>query len=199
MIIAKIINKNNIIKIKGFKVKNFLVKRITKRTEKIEVGFNHIKPKDIRAMPKTQLKAYALEMYRLTRTTSTLEPAVTWYPQNTQEIIVENEIIPIRHQNSTKKETVPCPAISDALIGRKAGKTSKYHYVHWNTKNQQWRAAVKILNKTNLVGSFNPDDEKRAAFAIDSFLDGFGDVKRPRNRDEHPEIMEMYNDSKDNK
>lgn len=75
-------------------------------------------------------------------------------------------------------------------LGTKTGKTSKYHYIDHLKKGGKFRAKVRIDNTIINLGLFV--NEIDAALAVDAQLDELIDKKRPRNRDEFPEVMEAY-------
>lgn len=65
------------------------------------------------------------------------------------------------------------------LTGAKTGKTSKYHYTFFHTASGKYAI-------THTKGVY--DNEIQAAIASDDYLDFRGDTKKPRNRDEFPEL-----------
>ena len=75
------------------------------------------------------------------------------------------------------------PVHNNMPIGTKRGKTSKYHYVYWNKNHRKW---VVVMDKRHF------DSEVEAALYSDALLDKRGDTLRPRNRNKHPEIRELY-------
>ncbi len=76
-------------------------------------------------------------------------------------------------------------------IGVKIGVSSKYHYISFNHRMRKapWCASVKIKGKNN-TKYFKTEME--AALAIDNQLEFLQDDQRPKNRNEHPEVMEAY-------
>lgn len=66
--------------------------------------------------------------------------------------------------------------------------SSKYYYV---CKNGKWWTA-HIVEKSKSIFSDKFNTEIEAAIAVDIFLDGIKDTKRPRNRDEFEEVMDAY-------
>ncbi len=80
-----------------------------------------------------------------------------------------------------------------ATLGKKIGKTSKYHFVNVQMHNDKFRtfkASTTINKKT--VGMGTSKNEIQCALFADKFLDEIGDKKRPRNRNDFPEIMTAY-------
>lgn len=76
-------------------------------------------------------------------------------------------------------------------IGRKHGTTSKFHYVYFSRTEGLWRSGLTI--KRAYHNTYSGLNEIDAALAIDEFLDSINDSKRPRNRDDHEEVMDAYN------
>lgn len=84
----------------------------------------------------------------------------------------------------------PPPRNSDGQLGIKRGKSSLYHYVCFSKRDNKFVAQLREGKKCISIGRFT--DEKDAAVAVDLHLDYIGDTKRPRNRDEFPEIKKGY-------
>lgn len=135
---------------------------------KIKVNFEDIKPSDLRSMPRKALERFTRELmhqYRIKGLQSD--------PQST-----------IKHQRTSA--VVP----ADKLMGRKIGKTSKYHYVWIDADavdHRKFVAGVTLLGRKIIIGTYA--DEKTAALAADAYLDEINDTKRPRNAQEFSELQ----------
>ena len=80
-----------------------------------------------------------------------------------------------------------------STLNKKIGKSSKYHFLNVQNKSGTfycYRASTSIAGKTVSMGAHK--DELQCALLADAYLDGIGDEKRTRNRDDFPEIMEAY-------
>ncbi len=78
-------------------------------------------------------------------------------------------------------------------LGKKIGKSSKYHFVNiqmYNGKFYTYKASTSIAGKS--VGMGSDRDEIQCALLADVYLDEIGDEKRPRNRNDFPEVMTAY-------
>ena len=180
-------------------MKSFLIKR----TSKVEIGLLDISAKDIDSMNPPKLKLYANALRIFIKNQQLEKPAVVEQPH----IIIEGLPIIIKHSPSIKpeepvvgmsstgskiptKSTIP-HVDNAAYVGKKKGKTSKYHYVHFSTKDSCWKSAMKINGISKFIGMF--DDEREAGYEVDKFLDSINDTNRPRNRDEFQEINYLNN------
>ncbi len=80
-----------------------------------------------------------------------------------------------------------------STLGKKIGKTSKYHFVNVQMRNDKFytfKASTSVGGKSVNMGSHK--DEIQCAVLADAYLDNIGDKKRPRNRDEFTEVLEAY-------
>lgn len=75
--------------------------------------------------------------------------------------------------------------------GVKVGKTSKYHFVSYATRDKSWKTTIP-KNSNRSVG-----DELIAACLVDLMLDSIGDTVRPRNADEFSEVEQRLRELKD--
>lgn len=67
-------------------------------------------------------------------------------------------------------------------MGKKLGKTSRYHYVSRLADGVTYTGC--IWNKGTTINVYRGTSEVMAAKAVDAYLDKIGDTKRPRNKDE---------------
>ncbi len=161
-------------------MKSFLLDREITTIEQVQVDMSEITESDIASMSGGQLLSFAHE-------------AIKYLGNRIQD----DPVIEINHSpvQAQVPLTEPRSSIdrSPMPFGTKVGKTSKYHYVYFT--DNKYIASVTIKGKKVIVGAF--DDEDHAAHIIDLYLDRIDDTQRPRNRDEHPEIMELYLSQKD--
>lgn len=79
-----------------------------------------------------------------------------------------------KHAIATGLRTMPAPR-----PGVKAGVTSKFHNVLYDTARERWKAAIKVGGR--LVGSRRFKTEAEAALHVNKLLDEHGITDRPRN------------------
>lgn len=111
-----------------------------------------------------------------------------------QEKVIEPTIVdtPVK----VDKTIVPIDKDRESsTLGKKIGKTSKYHFVNVarlgrNGEYKGFRASTSKNGKSVNMGSHK--DEIQCALLADAYLDKIGDGKRPRNRDDFPEVKEAY-------
>ena len=182
-----------------------LTRTVTEKQE-VQVPINEVKHTEIMGMTNAQLRSYASAMRMLMKDTFNTGSGNTEHPQST----VDDHKPSVKHDNASHKVSldIPEPVSSKSrrrmtgdspLLGKKTGKTSKYHFVFLGTKSGQYSAAIKRNGKSAWLGSHK--DPRMLAMKVDGYLDGVEDKKRPRNRDEFPEIAELYKPEllKDNK
>ncbi len=138
----------------------------------IEKTVKDITLKDIKGMKHSQLLQYALEMKRA------------------DSNIKQNQLDHADHPVPVVKTKSIRPRVGECTVGAKRGKTSIYHYVWRIFNTNQWTAGFTDKRHKTMVGVYS--NEQDTAFAIDAYLDEINDDKRPRNRDEFPEIMKLY-------
>ena len=157
------------------------------RNVKEDINICDITHSDIMAMSHYKLKQYANQMRIAMFNTTHEEPVSTEHPQ-----AIETK----KTRAKVTRTLTQVEAMKKRVTGKKLGKTSKYHYVHFNSKLAKWKGALKIDGVSKYFGDF--DDEREAALAVDNFLNSISDTKRPRNYIEFPEIVQNLN-NKDNK
>jgi len=165
--------------------------------EKIDVSIYDIHPREVRLMPFQQVQKYAVVMLReyhlLKKEFNKLKsasrpqgkgiepPSATPSPSTEEKV----EIVVVDQSTGNSGD--------GSTIGRKLGKTSKYHYINVQTRDDKFytfNASTSLDGKTVNMG--RSKDEIQCALLADEYLDKIGDNKRKRNRDEFPEVMEAY-------
>ncbi len=161
-------------------MKSFLLDREITTIEQVQVDMSEITESDIASMSGGQLLSFAHE-------------AIKYLGNRIQD----DPVIEINHSpvQAQVPLTEPRSSIdrSPMPFGTKVGKTSKYHYVYFT--DNKYIASVTIKGKKIIVGQY--EDELQAALIIDVYLDSINDQKRPRNRHEFPEIMDLYLQNKE--
>ena len=66
-----------------------------------------------------------------------------------------------------------------AMVGKKAGGSSRFHNVTWDNTRQKWKAALK--HQVKMVFQKRFDSEEEAALYVNQQLDLLGFSDRPRN------------------
>lgn len=95
----------------------------------------------------------------------------------------EETITAKRGSNKSKQKEAVTDDPYESTKGIKVGKSSKYHYTYFDSTYKCWKTNDERRSYK---------DEVLAALGADTYLDRIGDEKRPRNRDNFPEIMEAY-------
>ncbi len=135
---------------------------IVKATGFVKINARDLSFNQINHLPITQVRKVAIELLKEIRQLDVpidSLSAVTEHPATVPE--------PIKRNSSSH---------DNGCIGIKhTGATSKYHGVHWRTKDKIWIASIY----KNYIGSFV--DEMEAAKAVDAYLDEINDIERPRN------------------
>jgi len=158
-----------------------------------KIDITELTKSDLELVEKEQLLVITLGLIELLK-----EQSHTKVRPEAQTVLKTHPVAPKREEPTAVEatlfdaEAVVVPRTGhEGNIGFKYGTTSKYHYVCYNkqVKVNPWNAVVKIKGK-NQSKFFKTEME--AALAIDIQLDYLGDTKRPRNRDEFPEVMEAY-------
>ncbi len=156
-------------------------------TRSVQVSLNELQPQDIKDMSqRDEVEDVALKLLQWCNELSKELNVLVTAPVEIADFL--DPVVPVvEHKKRTHD--------GDGHIGFKYGKTSKYHYVSFNKANKKnpWNAVVKINGKHH---SKYFATEIEAAVAIDNQLDFLGDTKRPKNRDEFPEIMKMKTEKK---
>jgi len=174
-------------------MKTVTVMRTVTRKQEVQVPLNEVKHLELMGMSHAQLRSYASAMRMLMKDTLNTGSDLTEHPQ--QDIDNRKEVDEIL-KNVVWWEDNPEPDSTRGL-GVKRGKTSKYHLVYLSDKKGIWTAAVKDKRQSAYLGTY--DNELEAALVVDAYLDSKNDNERPRNRDEFPEIMELYKQQENNK
>ncbi len=174
-------------------MKTVTVTRTVTRKQDIQVPLNEVKHTEIIGMSMPQLRQYASAMRMLMKDTFNTGSDLTEHPQ--QDIDNRKEVDEILKNVVWWEQENPEPDSTRGL-GVKRGKTSKYHLIYLSDKKGIWTAAIKDKKQSAYLGSY--DNEREAALVVDAYLDNKNDIKRPRNRDEFPEIMELYKIQQEN-
>ncbi len=159
-------------------------------SEPVEVHFHEISHQDMISMKFDQLRSYASSLRMMMQNITTDIGAVTKQLRNDMDTIT------VKHDPITSSIMINEPEKDDTdkfpsgQIGKKIGKSSQFHYVYQSKKNLKYHAAIGGNTQAGYVGT--SESETDAALAIDSHLDKENDFDRPRNRDEFPEIQELY-------
>jgi len=85
----------------------------------------------------------------------------------TEREIVDH-INQIRTDNRRENLRVTVTALNNGNKSKAAGKSSKYRNIHFNKKENQFRAQISIGGKTTSLGAFK--DEIKAAEAVDKYI-----------------------------
>ena len=117
-------------------------------------------------------------------------------PSTKEENTSFEENVPLAVVAVLEKRADEDKQVGGSTLGKKIGKTSKYHFINAQMRNDKfynYMASTSIDGKTVSMGASKHEIE--CALLADAHLDGIGDEKRPRNRDDFPEIMEAYQKS----
>ncbi len=161
-----------------------------------EVPLHQITHQDMLTMAHPQLRSYTAELRQVLKRLIAERTTVTNDPEDfmehfevkndnvTNKVILNPELKPVNNVGKAKPTRT-----HNRKVGINNGKTSKYHYVYFYKATQKWRASLHAKGHGYFCVEF--EDEARAAFEVDVYLDSINDTKRPRNRDEFPEIQAL--------
>ncbi len=178
-------------------MKNFIINRQVQKevvrveyvSEPVEVHFDEITHQDLMSMKFDQVRSYASHL-RMTMKNMTNEiGTVTDQLRNDMDAIIVNHDPVMSSIVLQKPDGDDGDKFPSAQIGKKMGKTSKYHYVYKNHRGK-YLASIASKGVSDHMGTFENGED--AATAVDAFLDKENDFNRPRNRNEFPEIQELY-------
>ncbi len=168
-------------------MKSFLIQR------EIEVDLVDITNDDLSIMSPGQIESFAHATIKYLGDSDA--PAATipvFHNRGQASIQLEPELsescIADDYDTQAEPETPINPQAR--MLGKKVGKTSIYSYVYLVGKSGLFTSGITSKRKKHMCGSHIK--EVNAALAIDAYLDEIGDDTRPRNRDHHPEIMDLY-------
>ncbi len=109
------------------------------------------------------------------------------------EIITEPQIVaPTAQDDDASGKT---NARTAGSIGKKSGKSSKYHYIYHDKYRNMYKADTQSGDIRLRMGKNK--SETQLALIVDAFLDKYENdnptvKKRPRNRDDFPEVNDLY-------